>query len=267
MEFIRRFPISTALLAAGMLIIYWLLSANTPYVTNENISEYALNNGNPISILSHLFVHVGVLHLAGNLIPLILFGLVLESVVLSVDVILIFLISGMGASLLFSLVNPSIPLIGASAGIAGMLASVLLVRPKAALLLLIGIPILISLVLFPAVEFGESLFEERLAGERGELREELVVAVQENRSVEAIRQINQTLQITEERIETTYEGKRREAATPSDFLVHVYGAMIGGFYIYFFKRRRLKAAEKEFVDLGALIYEKLDDVSKFLKKR
>ncbi|MFH1750448.1 MAG: rhomboid family intramembrane serine protease [Candidatus Micrarchaeota archaeon] len=265
MGWIRGFPIGTALLAIAILATYWSLSASTPYITDSSLGDLALKGGNPFSAITHLFVHVGVFHLIGNLIPLILFGIVLESVVLSADVVLIFLMAGVGASVLFSLVNPLTPLIGASGGISGMLTAVMLIRPKAALALLIGTPLLISFVVFPAVDLGGKFYEDKLDEKKYELSKELAVAVTENRTPQAVAQINSSLERTQTQISITQEGKKREAQTPSDFLVHIYGAVIGGFYVYFFKRKELKAAEEEFVGIGAWIFEKADALSARLR--
>jgi membrane associated rhomboid family serine protease len=264
---INKIPYGTLFLAFTMLIAYFLLAANTPYITENNIDEYALNLVHPYSILTHLFIHVGVYHIIGNLLPLILFGLVLESALLTLDVWFIFLISGTLASLLFALTNPGIPLIGASAGISGMLSSVMLVKPKSALALLIATPLLISFVFFPAADFAGKFYEENLVQKQVVQQQQLVQAVQTNQSEQVVAQLNQTLQTTEQQITITTEGKERESSTPTDFMVHVYGAVIGAFYVYFLKRKSLKAAEQDFVSIGEFIFQKADTISKMLRKR
>ncbi|MEK6955000.1 MAG: rhomboid family intramembrane serine protease [Candidatus Micrarchaeota archaeon] len=262
---LRKFPYGSAVLAGIILALYYFLSLGTPYITDSSLRGLALNGQNPLSIISHLFIHVGIFHLIGNLIPLLLFGLALEAAVLSIDVVLIFLMAGTGASLLFSIVNPGVPLIGASAGISGILTSVMLLRPKAALALLIATPLLISFVIFPGIDYAGKWYDSNLASQKVALKEELKVAVEQNKTPEVIMQINQSLEKTQTKIEVTQDGRQREAATPSDFLVHVYGAMIGGFYIYFFKRKELLASEDEFVTIGAFIFGKLDSLQEMLK--
>jgi membrane associated rhomboid family serine protease len=261
----RKMPWGAICLSLAVLIAYFALSYNTPYIADASLRQLALNSGNPLSIITHLFIHVGIFHLIGNLIPLFLFGLALEGAVLSIDVVLIFLISGMGASLLFALVNPLTPLIGASGGISGVLCAVMLLKPRHALALLIATPLLISFVIFPAVDLGGRFYEQELAAKNVELKQELNVAVAQNKTPQAIRQINQTLQKTETQIEITQEGKQREAATPTDFLVHVYGAVLGGFYVFFFKRRELRKAENDFVGIGGAIFNYADALSAWLR--
>lgn len=264
---IARPPFGTFTLTLAILLTYWALSSNTPYIASASLRELALNSGNAYSIITHLFVHVGIFHLIGNLIPLILFGLALEGAILSIDVVLIFLMAGTGASLLFSIINPAIPLIGASAGISGVLSSVMLLRPKMALALLIATPLAISFVVFPALDFAGKFYDQNLAEKKVQLSNELTTAVKLNQTPKVIMQLNQTLQKTEKQIEITQQGKQREASTPSDFLVHVYGAIIGGLYILFFKRKALKESEKEFLEIGGFIFGGLDSLSERLKGR
>ena len=264
---LKKFPFGTAILTITVLAAYFALSSETPYIEDASLRSLALNSGNPQSIITHLFVHVGIFHLVGNLIPLVLFGLALEGALLSIDVAVIFLLSGTAASLLFSLVNPTTPLIGASGGISGILTAVMLVRPKAALFLLIATPLAISFIIFPAIDFAGKFYEDNLAAKKVELKQELKVAVAQNRTPQAIQKINKTLARTETQIEITNEGKLREAATPTDLLVHVYGAVIGGFYIYFFKRRELKNAEKEFVSIGESVFRLADGLSDALRRK
>ena len=77
--------------------------------------------------------------------------------------------------------------------------------------------------------------------------------------------MNQTIQITNEKIDITFGGKEREAQTTTDFFVHAYGAIFGGVYLYLFKRKLLKRAEKEYVSIGEFIFNKIDEIKERLK--
>jgi membrane associated rhomboid family serine protease len=266
MHIFNKFPYATVALSVAILVLYWMLAADTPYITDENLGDFALTQSHPFSIVSHLFIHVGIYHLIGNLIPLIFFGLALEMALGSIDVALIFLLSGTLSSLLFAVLNPGIPLIGASAGISGMLAAVLLTKPKTALALLIATPILVSLVFFPVADIASKYYEEKIIEQKIIAEENLQQAIEQNQSPQIISQINRTLVQTDEKIDITFQGKEREEKTPTDFLVHIYGAIIGGFYIYFMKRKHLKNAEHEFVHIGGFIFHKLDRINRWFKR-
>ncbi len=263
----RKLPLGTIALSVAMLASYFALSSETAYITEANLDQLALNPQNPISVVTHLFIHVGIFHLLGNLLPLMAFAFVLEMVLLSWDIVAIFLISGTISSLLFALGNPGVPLIGASAGISGLLSATVLTKPKAALVLLVLTPILIQAVLFPGAQFATLAYQSSLEESRQELGEELVQAVELNKTPEIITQINRTLVQTEEKIEITSVGKEREEKTPTDFMVHLYGAITGAFYVYFLKRKSLKEGEQEFVEIGGGIFKAIDWLGSKLGRR
>ncbi|MBI5224482.1 rhomboid family intramembrane serine protease [Candidatus Micrarchaeota archaeon] len=263
--FFKKTPFGTIFLAIFILVAYWLLAADTPYITDENLGDYALTPNHPLSIISHLFIHVGIFHLVGNLLPLLFFGLALEAVLISADVVLIFFLAGTGASLIFAITNPGVPLIGASGGISGIISALLLLRPKVSIALLLATPLLISFVFYPAADFASNAYANSLEEKKIAVQEDLQTAIEENRPIEEIAKLNQTVLVTEEKIDITFQGKEREAATPTDFFVHVYGAIFGGVYLYLFKIKLLKRSEKEYLKLGEEIFEKIDQIKERLR--
>ncbi|MEK6843214.1 MAG: rhomboid family intramembrane serine protease [Candidatus Micrarchaeota archaeon] len=263
--FFKKTPFGTIFLAVIILVAYWLLAADTPYITDENLGDFALTPNHPLSIISHLFIHVGIFHLIGNLLALLFFGLAIEAVLLSADVILIFLLAGTGASLLFAISNPGIPLIGASGGISGIISAAILLRPKISIGLLLLTPLLISFIFYPAADYASNAYSKQLESQKIVFEEDLQTAVEQNKPIEEISKLNQTIQITNEKIDITFGGKEREAQTPTDFFVHAYGAIFGGVYLYLFKRKLLKRAEKEYVSIGEFIFNKIDEIKERLK--
>ncbi len=146
-----KFPWGTTALTLGLLLAYFALSGDTPYIPSSLLYSLSSSLRNPLSLFSYLFVHVGIIHLVGNIIPFILFALVLESTVKSRHVVFVFLFTGALAGLAFALTNPFITLIGASAGISGLMAAAMVLRPKQSIVLLIALPLLVLLVIVPGV--------------------------------------------------------------------------------------------------------------------
>jgi hypothetical protein len=70
------------------------------------------------------------------------------------------------------------------------------------------------------------------------LQQNVTTLVVQNRTQEAV-QVNQTLQQVTQQVAITQKGKERERITPTDFLVHAYGAAFGILYLYVFRRRKL----------------------------
>jgi len=273
---LKRIPLATFWLTFITIFVYFLFSSGTLYIESDSLYSLAYTPSQPLSILTHLFVHVGIFHFIGNIIPLIIFALVLESAVIYLDVLLIFFISGAISALIFSGLNPSVLLIGGSAGIAGVMSSALLTRPRHTLVLLIITTILMYQVIFPVVTYLSTSQETQLAETTQQLSKEVIqieenlqVAVEENRTEDAA-QLNETLvqtntsfQETKQKLETTFEGKERESKTPIDFPVHVYGAIIGALYIIIFRREKLKEGKNEFIKLG----EQINDVFGLFKHK
>lgn len=95
----------------------------------------------PITLLTSMFMHANFMHVFGNMIYLFVFGDDIEEVLGHWRFLVFYLACGIGAGLMFVLVNPSAmtELIGASGAIAGVIAAYLLFRPCAKMWCLLGI--------------------------------------------------------------------------------------------------------------------------------
>jgi membrane associated rhomboid family serine protease len=87
----------------------------------------------PLTLLTSMFLHGGLLHLLGNMLYLWIFGNNIEDYLGPIRFILFYVVSGLGASLLHILfhANSKIPMIGASGAIAGILGAYLVLFPQA----------------------------------------------------------------------------------------------------------------------------------------
>lgn len=85
------------------------------------------------SIFTSMFLHGGLLHLAGNMLYLWIFGDNIEDVLGHFRYLLFYLFSGIAAAYCHAAVNPDslIPMIGASGAISGVLGAYLLLFPRA----------------------------------------------------------------------------------------------------------------------------------------
>ncbi len=98
----------------------------------------------PLTLLTSLFLHGSFLHLFGNMLYLWIFGNNIEDFLGRFKFIFFYLLSGLGASLVHIIFNPSskIPMIGASGAIAGVLGAYFLLYPGARVLTIIFVWIL-----------------------------------------------------------------------------------------------------------------------------
>ena len=105
-----------------------------------------------LSIFTSMFMHGSWMHLIGNMVFLWIFGDNIEDSMGRVKFFAFYLLSGIGAAYLQALIDPSstIPMIGASGAIAGVLGGYLLLHPKANVNVLMWIIIFISVIRIPA---------------------------------------------------------------------------------------------------------------------
>lgn len=106
-----------------------------------------------LSVLTSMFLHGGWLHLIGNMLYLWIFGNNVEDAMGHVRFIAFYVLCGIAAALAQAFQDPTstIPMIGASGAIGGVLGAYLLLHPKARVLVLIPLGILFPVIRIPAV--------------------------------------------------------------------------------------------------------------------
>jgi rhomboid family protein len=104
------------------------------------------------TIFTSMFLHSGWLHFGGNMLFLWIFGNNIEDVLGHGRYLLLYLLSGVAAALCQGLTDPfsTVPMVGASGAIAGVLGAYLLLYPYANVHILVVIIILFRIVTIPA---------------------------------------------------------------------------------------------------------------------
>jgi membrane associated rhomboid family serine protease len=107
------------------------------------------------ALLSSMFVHAGVSHLAGNMLFLWIFGDNIEDRFGHGRFLLFYLMAGMAAGAAQSMAVPdsAIPIIGASGAIAAVMGAYFVLFPKSRIVMLIWLVFYIDFVEIPAVLF------------------------------------------------------------------------------------------------------------------
>ena len=107
---------------------------------------------NVVTILTAMFLHGGFLHLAGNMLYLWIFGDNVEDALGHSRYLVFYLASGVGATLLQAFLWPlsTVPNIGASGAIAGVLGAYFVLYPKARVVTLVPLFLFFPLVEIPA---------------------------------------------------------------------------------------------------------------------
>lgn len=105
-----------------------------------------------LTILTSMFMHAGWMHLLGNMLFLWIFGDNLEDALGHARFVLFYVLGGVAAAAAQVLVDPAstVPMIGASGAISAVLAGYLSLYPRARVLVLVPIFIIVTFFEFPA---------------------------------------------------------------------------------------------------------------------
>ena len=162
----RRFPVITVLII-GLNIGFFAFQVLSP----QGLSYYVLRMGvipheithfrslaegirlsPPLTLLTAMFTHGSLFHLAGNMLFLWVFGNNIEDYLGSLRFIPFYLVSGLGATFFQVIASPNsrLPMIGASGAVAGVLGAYLVLYPAARVHTLIFLFFIIRVVAIPA---------------------------------------------------------------------------------------------------------------------
>jgi membrane associated rhomboid family serine protease len=106
-----------------------------------------------MTILTSMFLHGGWLHLIGNMLYLWIFGNNIEDALGHVGFVLFYVACGAAAALTQSALDPgsTVPMIGASGAIAGVLGAYAILHPRAHVLVLVPLGFFTQVVRLPAL--------------------------------------------------------------------------------------------------------------------
>ncbi len=105
-----------------------------------------------LTIFTSMFLHSGFMHLIGNMLYLWIFGNNIEDAMGHVRFFVFYIVAGVAASFAHVLANPdsTVPAIGASGAISGVLGAYLLLYPRAQVLVLVPLGLFTRVMYIPA---------------------------------------------------------------------------------------------------------------------
>jgi membrane associated rhomboid family serine protease len=145
-------------------VTLWIIAANVVvFLYEKSMSDYALERfifAHGIvpdrlqysSILTSMFIHGGFLHIAGNMWFLWIFGRGVEDLLGHARYLFLYFAGGFAAAFLYILLNSNstVPTVGASGAIAGVMGAYLIKFPRARIVTLVFIVIFITTLDIPA---------------------------------------------------------------------------------------------------------------------
>ncbi len=164
----RLTPVNLALIAANLAVFVYELSlgarvgrfvgrfALMPAAVTRALTGTHRNFGALAPLMTtvtSMFVHGGVLHVAGNTLYLFIFGAAVEYRMGASRYLIFYLTAGIAAALATVLIAPasSVPVIGASGAIAGVLGAYFILYPRGRILTILPIFIFVQFIEIPAV--------------------------------------------------------------------------------------------------------------------
>lgn len=149
--FVFLYQISLAT-GANQLFIYQFGAIPTVIFGSQSLPSDLVVIPASFSIFTSMFLHGGFMHLAGNMLYLWIFGNNIEDAMGHGRFIVFYLLTGLIASLSHFLMNltSSIPTVGASGAISGILGAYILLYPRAKVLVLIPLGFLTRVMYIPA---------------------------------------------------------------------------------------------------------------------
>ena len=159
----RSFPVINWLLIALNFIVFFYELSLSPSALNQSILRWGLV---PLKLMTHpqaywatiftsMFLHGGWFHILSNMWVLFIFGDNVEDRMGKGRYLIFYLLSGTAAGLLESYVlkNSTIPSIGASGAIAGVLGAYLISFPHARIASIVPIIFIFTIIEIPAMIF------------------------------------------------------------------------------------------------------------------
>jgi membrane associated rhomboid family serine protease len=140
------FPVAVAAIIALNIVMFLVeLAAGTSFVERYALKPDEIVHGHQLETLfTSMFMHASLIHIAGNMAFLAAFGAGLESNYLgSLRFLGFYLLCGLGAEALQIAVDPTstVPLVGASGAIAGVMGAYLIVFPGSQMVAFLTTPI------------------------------------------------------------------------------------------------------------------------------
>ncbi|MBO8127972.1 MAG: rhomboid family intramembrane serine protease [Peptococcaceae bacterium] len=166
----RRFPVVTVtIITLNVIVFLYELSLGSATLLHRFASQYgmipavqlhmiqeapfSLSTWSPM--VTSMFIHGGLMHIIGNMLYLWVFGDNVEDVLGKARFVAFYLLAGIAGNIGHLLANPAstVPTIGASGAVAGVLGAYFITFPRSRILALVPFLFIITFMELPAVLF------------------------------------------------------------------------------------------------------------------
>jgi len=248
---------ATLLVFFLLIAVFFFLSSNF-FIPSETLNQASFSLARPLNVFTYELIHIGPYHLASNVLTLLAFGIALELALSSLDVFIIFFASAVISGLFFIFSNPGSSVVGASGGILALITAAFFSSPKKffmAVFAAIVFALMIFFVLNSALFSTQQNFEVKTQ----EIKQGIRQAASEG-NFEKQKQLEQELEATVVQQASFEQSTVVEKNAVSDYASHVFAALFGIGYVFFFRR-------KKFIESIAQIDLVLHNIKKKIKRQ
>lgn len=168
-----HFPVvTTMLISANAIMFFFELAGGDAFINRWSMVPANIVAGQDwITILTAMFMHAGWLHILGNMLFFWVFGPEIEDVMGPARYLLFYLLAGLAATFAQVIIDPtsSVPNLGASGAIAGVMGAFLITYPRDRIRTLLLIGYFIRATFIPAFVLVGIWFLTQLFSEVGAL--------------------------------------------------------------------------------------------------
>src|SRR3989344_9466645 len=151
-----------ALKLSIVIVVIFLVQTFVPFFEEQFILDSVLVAERPWTLLTAVFLHGGFQHLFYNVFALLFFGLILEKVIDSRRLLIVFFVSGLVASVAAALFYSAS--LGASGAIFGIIGTLAILRPRMVVYVgFIPLPMIVATALWAAGDIFGLFYPSQIA--------------------------------------------------------------------------------------------------------
>ncbi len=230
-----KLPFLTIFLSELIIAAFMYFSMSTGFMNWTNVDLFSFSLKSLQNIITFNFVHSGYSHLIANLIILISAGVVIESKLDKKDFIILFFLGSAVSAVIFVLFSPEFAVLGSSAGSVSLLCAAIITNTKKTItgIVIVGI---VGFAVFSAINFSLESKQNAIENQINILEEQKENAIQQGDIVKA-EQTESEIKEKQQEQKIIKEGRSVSVSIPVGFEVHLFAALFGAFYMYFFRKQ------------------------------
>lgn len=151
-----------ALIFTGICVLIYLLTLIFPSITESLLLVSSQVWERPWTLVTHIFLHTSFTHLYFNMLPLALFGSILEKYIGSKNFLIVFFSTGLVSSMGDIIFYPAT--LGASGAVFGLLGALTIIRPRQ-IVWALGVPmyIIVAAVIWILLDLTGMFYPDNIA--------------------------------------------------------------------------------------------------------